>query len=194
MLDVTLTDRGDTLAAATPYDGAFVSAAKALGGKYVGGEWVFDARNADRVADLCLDVYGTDGSDDSATLVTVRITVPAGVAEQAYRLAGRRLVYRPGRDAEVRYTSGVISVEGRFPSSGGSVKNPRLDNPQPVVLEIRDVTPGTAQLMREQAPRYRGGSAEIVVSDDNRSALAEERERLVARIAEIDVLLATTTV
>jgi hypothetical protein len=47
--------------------------AKLLGGKWAGGQWVFDIRDRDRVAELYRDIYGC--FDEAPELVTIRAKI-----------------------------------------------------------------------------------------------------------------------
>src|ERR1044072_8761042 len=118
----------DTLAIVTaPYDHEFPGRARKLGGAFDGTAktWTFDIRDLDKVRDLCRDIYGTDGRPDDRPTVT--ITIPMQVLGgysldsigQEFRAAGRRLVWRTGRDMDVRYADGGTPAPGDFPGSRG---------------------------------------------------------------------------
>lgn len=191
---VTITSDGRTVTLSAPFDPAFPARARKIGGRFdrAGGNvWRFDARDVQRVRDLAREFWGTDGSDADEPTVTVRVPLTPVYAYQGqeYRLAGRRLAWRPARDDQVRLANGVVVVAGAFPSRGGSVRNPQLgdqgDNLSEIVLEVRDVPRGVADKMRaEQA------DVEIVTAQTvDVEALRAERARLFARLAEIDDLL-----
>lgn len=187
MTDITLTTSGNTLTVVTPFDPSMPTRAKKIGGRWNPAQraWTFDSRDEQRVRDLLRDIYGTDGSTDTGPAVTVRLECGA-YNRQEFRIAGRRLAWRPARDADVVLADGVVIVSGSFPCSGGSVRNPRLDHDDPVVLEVRDVPAEQARKMCEQDV-----TAQIIdAAEDRRAALAAERDRLLARLAEIDTELA----
>jgi len=127
----------------TPYHPKFPLAAKQLGGTWNGAQraWFFDARDEERVRELCLRIYGEDGREYDR--VTVRFSVPASnLGLQTYWRFGRQIAHRPSRDAEVRLGESVILLKGEFHSSGGSAKYPLLVGrytDEVLVFEARDV-------------------------------------------------------
>lgn len=182
-IEVRVTDTH--VEAKTPYNEKFVTGARAIGGKWNRHErkWTFDRRDEERVRALCREVFGTDGSpEDQADLVTVRIR--AADYEQWGEIAfiGRKVAWRPGRDTRVRLADNVVVVQGRFPSSGGSRNNPRVDAGDDVILEIRDIPRAALSVEKE-------GTYEIVEETIDKEALRAERERLLARLTEIDAIL-----
>lgn len=190
MSQITVTSTGDTVTLSAPYQPDLPSKAKAIGGKWNAADksWRFAARDEQRVRDLAREIYGTDGDDAGASqTVTVRITVDDwfGVVYgqrggEHLDMFGRQLVTRRSRDEAVRLGEGVIIISG-FPGSGGSVANPRLDARDGTVLEVRDVPATHADVARPKVT--------IVDTTIDRDALVAERDRLAARIAEINALL-----
>lgn len=135
--------------AATPYHPDFVKRAKQLNGRFgdltLKGKlvkaWFFDARDEARVREVCVLVYGTDGTPTETT--TLRVNVSAccervGVNE-SLMVAGRQVAFRPSRDVEVKLGEGVLLVSGSFPLSGGSTKYPELKPSEGTVAIVRDV-------------------------------------------------------
>lgn len=184
---VTITRHDTTVAVAAPYDPQFPKRAHELGGQWNGSDrrWEFSARDEQRVRDLCRTIYGTDGTPTPTVTVQIACGQTNAQYTQELRMLGRRMVYRPARDARVVFGAGVIVLAGGFPSSGGSVKNPRLEFQEGTILEVRDVPAA--------APGIDHPSVTVMTADEpDRSALEAERARLVARIAEIDAALAQT--
>ena len=179
-----------------PYDPSLPGKAKALGGYFDGvtKAWTFDVRDETRVRDLAREIYGTDGTvyADEPT-VTVRIDLDALVrecCEPELRLAGISLARRPARDSAVHLCEGVVVVSGSFPGRGGSVKNPALEPADGTVLEVRDLPPAVAvKMMTEAATAHRCPVTMLEDAALDRAVLTEERERLVARLVEIDAML-----
>lgn len=188
MVKITITD--DSVILTAPYDPALPSKAKALGGRYKDRTWAFALKDEQRVRELAREIYGTDGSETSHA-VTVRVDTRKLNFRDHYgeiRLAGRSLARRTGRDVAVRLGDGVVVVNGRFPATGGSVKNPCLDFVGlDIVLEVRNVPFSVAQKMIAEA----GADAVNIIDADqvDREALSAERARLIARVAEINALL-----
>lgn len=188
---VTITNDGTAVILASPYDPALPAQAKSLGGKFSGADktWQFDVRDEQRVRDLARQLYGTDGTEntDEAT-VTVRVNVGAMPNDNSgeLRLAGRRLAHRPTRDETVRLAAGVVVLSGGFGRSGGSVRYPALAASDDTVLEVRDLPRPVAERMVAEEECVNFADADAL----NRTALLAERERLAARLVEIDALLA----
>ncbi len=200
MCKVSITVEGNTIHTSTPYDPAFVAACKQLNGKWHAATktWTFDSRDEAAVREACIKAFGTDGSDTTTVeLVDVRVSLHNDGCGEELRMFGRCLARRPGRDCAVRLGEGVVIVAGGFPGSGGSAKHPALSANPGTVLEVRDVP---ASLVTERPlilSKWEDGARtkaqagiEIVKRDEiDRKAMAAERERLMARLAEIDALL-----
>ncbi len=171
----------------SPYNASMPDQAKAMGGRWDTSRkaWVFDARDEQRVRDMVRSIYGTDGSPaDTSDLVTVRIELADHqVRSEAYaEFAGIRLAERPGRDTSVRFAANVGLVEGRTEGSAGSMRYPQL-GAGTAVVEIRDIPRASLKLEDKKSYTIVDETAPDV------DALTAERERLMARIAEIDALL-----
>lgn len=190
-IDITITEtsRG-RLAVTTPYSPEFVASAKRLGGRWAPKTkaWEFDPRDRARVEDILAQCFGWV-SQPSGELATVRVTIDDGAGNAPeVRFAGRPICWRRGRDEDVRLADNVVIVAGRFPGSGGSMRRPMVisaPSDAEVTLEVRDIP--VEALAAETSSRWErvdaGGAAQ-------RDALVAERERLVARLAEIDAILA----
>ncbi|MER5973310.1 hypothetical protein ABT112_26890 [Streptomyces sp. NPDC002055] len=186
MSTVTITTAGGKTTVRSPYDPNWPSSARALGGRWSGGVWVFDSRDEERVRELAREVYGTDGTPDAGGTVTVRISVEDVRGERGGRPAtlfrhGRQIATRFGRDEKPRLGDGVVLISGGFQSSAGSHNYLELGPLDDTVVEVRDV------------PRSVAVDHELqIVGEEGRpdhEALRAERERLAARITEIDAIL-----
>ncbi|MEP9384567.1 hypothetical protein [Nocardioides sp. KR10-350] len=192
MTDIRVYAEGGRVVLASPYHPALPAEAKRLGGRFDGEKktWRFDARDEERVRDLAREIYGTDGTESD--LVSVRLTAEQGCDEaDDMWLFGREIMRRPGRDQSVRLGEGVIRIAGAFLRGGrdagtGSVAYPRIGEVGGVVLEVRDVPRSAVE-----GVTYGGWDIEIVEERVDMDALRAERERLAARIAEIDEILGT---
>lgn len=184
MSTVTVTTADGKTSVSSPYHPDWPSEARALGGRWGGGVWVFDSRDEERVRALAREIYGTDGSPDPGGTVSVRIDVDNVQGERGGQPArlyefGRLIATRFGRDEEPRLADGVILIEGGFEDSAGSHNYIQLGPLDGAVVEVRDV-PRTVAVDR---------GLEIVSEDGpDHEVLRVERERLVARIAEIDAI------
>lgn len=185
---VSIAVTGTKVEVKTPYHPDFPREAKLLGGKWNNAAWLFDSRDEDRVRELCRKIYGTDGT--AADLVSVRLTAKTEIAalHSGIFAAGRCVARATGRDSGAKLGDGVILLSGRV-TSGGSMKNWRTYVIEGSVVEVRDVP--RAAVADIDADDW---AVEIVEAEDKTSVLLAERERLLARLAEIDAELTITAV
>lgn len=189
-VDIKVADGRVVLTA--PFHPATADLAHKINGKFTRATgWTFDSRDEERVRDLARRIFGHDGTQ--CPTVTVRMTLDwQDRQERELWIGGRMTVKRWERDKRVTFGDGVIVISGGFPDSGGSMRNPRLQADQDTVLEIRDVPAGhhhlepdsgyTIEKVEEPAADAPGSAADV-------EELRSERERLLARVAEIDALL-----
>jgi len=179
---VTITTTDTQIAVVAPYNPEFVDAARRIAGKWHAADksWRFDIRDEARVRELCQTIYGSDGRTQDLVTVRVRFEKAAAVRCGPIAVAGRTIARAFGRDGGAKLGDGVILESGGF-RSGGSVKNWETQ-----------VVDGTAVLVRD-FPRATAEQLGLDIVDEapviDRVALQAERDRLVARIAEIDALL-----
>ena len=163
----------------SPYNPNFPKRARALGGKWKAPLWIFDARDEKRVRDLCIEIYGTDGS--SPELVSIRVTVEESdySYEKSFYVAGVQVARSFDRDSGARLGDGVVLLKGGF-GSAGSRKNPTITVDAGTIFELRDVpkkaienTPGDTW------------KAEIIETSVDLDTLKEELKHIEERAAEI---------
>lgn len=177
----------------SPYNRRFVDEAKNLGGKWAAPYWVFDIRDEARVRGLCLHHYCEDGASP-VEKVTIRASFPKGAyaGRDAITVGGRYVATATGRDSGAKLGTGVVLLSGKF-RSGGSVKNWATVADEGTEVLIRDVPRIIAD--RLMAPggldAERAGAVSVEPEDPviDVEALQAEREKLMARINEIDSLL-----
>lgn len=162
-------------------------AARNLGGDWKGGAWVFDIRDAARVADLYRDIYGMWPEDGEPELCDVRLTATEEIYEGkgAIFFAGRPIARATGRDSGARLGHGVVLLSGRA-DSGGSMKNWATVIDEGSVLEVRDVP-----LLKVDQDDPDWDVEIIAMPDTDKAALLAEKEKLQRRLAEIGKLLDT---
>jgi len=139
MSDVKIVKNESKVALTSPFHPDLPARAKNLGGKWDGDKrvWTFDARDEERVRQMCREVYGTDGTPMQTVTIRMRLD---GSQPQTIWQFGREIVTRPGRDERIRLGDGVVLIEGAFAASGGSRQYPAIGILKaPVVLEVRDV-------------------------------------------------------
>lgn len=181
---------GGRIAIETPYNPEFVERVKVMGGRWDREErvWVVDERNTEAVRQAMREVYGRD--DRPTTLVSVRVKTTQSfyALRGPVKLFGRVVASAWGRDSGARIGDNVAFTRGQ-PESGGSVKNWRTVIPEDCVIVIHDVP--KAAVAEELNWNGTYGTYEILEPDTvDRKALEEERAALLARLAEIDDLLA----
>lgn len=183
MLNVEYGDK--IISVESEYNPMFVRKARALHGKWNKPAWEFDASMKDAVRKALMDCYGDDGM---GKYVKIRIDLDAccclDYGESMY-LSGKCLIAtRFSRDSEVKLPDNVFCVDGCFFGSGGSVKHPRVTWENGTVVEMN-----IPQAVYDECKDDEG----IVLVDDNaekRTALEEEKKKLMQRIEEIDKELA----
>lgn len=183
---ISETDFG-MIAVSSPFNPDFVKAAKRLGGKWSGDTkaWLFDARDRGRVEDLLATCYGYSAAA-SGELATVRIVLDEDNAgDKEVYFAGRSICSRRYRDVPVKTADNVVVIDGEFPASAGSMRYPAvIRGSRTVTIEVRDVP--VEALAAEKELRFERIDAD---TQAQREALIAERERLIARLAEIDEAL-----
>lgn len=149
-IDIKDLSTGD-IAVWSPYSRRFVDEAHDLDGHWNRDDecWEFDGRDRERVEDLLHRVYGWN--PEGTPTFDIRITgdeVPED-GNELVLLEDRVLAVRRFRDGKPRLTRGVIIADGRFPYSGGSHANPRVDAGSGVTLEVRGLTAEDIREMHE---------------------------------------------
>lgn len=172
----------------TPYNPDFVSSVK----RHIGGArwdatkkaWGIPAESVDAVRQIMMDVYG-ETDEAAAERVDVRVTFLEDwdVKCGPVRLFGRVIASAFGRDSGARVGDGVVFEQGS-PCSGGSRANWYTTVPEGCVCVIHNV-PKTVVDIDDDSIKV-----EILGEKIDREALEAEKAKLLARIAEIDALLA----
>lgn len=174
----------------TPYNANFVAAIKRIGGASWDRDrraWCIPADAIDQAREIMRRVYGEDDRPSTEPSVSVRLTFGREVSElrAPVTILGKSIASAWGRDSGARVGDDVAFVEGR-PESGGSFKNWRSVVPAGSVVVLHNVPQAALQM---ELPE--GVTAEVMQpATIDRDALQAERERLLARLAEIDQLLA----
>ena len=167
------------------YSKDFIKGAKMIQGKWNSPYWCFPEENADEVRELLLDVYGECGelSEGNEAVVTVELDLDEYTdVSDCVRIGSMTVASRPGRDYMVKLNDNTMCIKGGFPESGGSVKNPRVCPEDGTVLRVKNVPVKLYERIKDMAG--------VSLVNVDRTKLLEERERLIARLAEIDDLLA----
>lgn len=189
---------GDKIHLNTPYHSDLPPKAKQLGGKWNERAWTFAARDLELVRALCREIWGADDTDDGAE--TVRLCcVREKMAKQAgMTLCGVPLARAFGRDGGAKLEQDVVVIAGHGFGSGGSRANWYTTASVDTVFELRNLPRGTAAKLRAWC-RSDNPRTSFVVKEANssdaretlRSALQAERDRLTARLREIEAEMET---
>ncbi len=160
----------------SPYNTKFVEFCRNCNGKWFGGDkaWGFDARDEQKVREALLLCYATDGETIAPTCL-IKFSL-GGLDGEKITLGGRVLVERKGRDYRVNLGEGVIVLEGGFPPSGGSVKNPRVDAHEGTILEIRDFPLALARTILPEGDHFDGERSDWWILDTTEPEVAPEPE------------------
>ena len=181
-----ITTEGNTARITTPYNPAFVDRIKRLGGRWdsVHRVWAVSLDRIEETRAAMRAIYGRDDVEPAdLQTVTVRTVKDSNDYELTVSLFGVSLARAKGRDSGGYPGDGVHFLEG-FPKSGGSRNNPYCYIPAGAVFKIDEVP--AAKL--SDVPSW----AEIISScpaSVDLDVLRQEREKLAARIAEIDAIL-----
>jgi hypothetical protein len=182
---ITTTDR--EIKVCGDYNGLFVAEARNLGGKWQAPEWVFDIRNEEMVRKVCMLYYGTDGF--TTDLVDVRVTLTEGdsgfPARSPIEIFGRTVARAFGRDFGAKLGDGIVLEAGGFGSSG-SAKNWYTSAEDGTTVIMRDVSRLLVSLHNNESI-----VVEVIgaASDVDKNALLAEKQKLLARLEEIETLL-----
>lgn len=187
MSDITLEIAGNSVYLVAPFNAAANADYKQLGGRWDGSRraWSFDIRDQDKVREILQRRFGyTDQVTDTVD-VRVRLSGHYGGRDDKPTYFGRVLARRRQRDAPVILGTDVVLAAGSFTGRGGSEKYPAVGDVDGVVLEVRNVPAGHADLSRDDV--------EVIPADGviDRDALRAEMVALEARLAEIRTLLAS---
>lgn len=180
----------------TPFNSEFVRKIKNVGGsRWDSLErcWCFPTDMVDAVREICRSVYGFDDLNIGKK-ITVKLTFLSECI--AYRdsvvILGKTLSRAFNRDSGARSGEDVVYLEGE-PTSGGSAKYWCSMVPEGAVVRLHNVS---EQLYKDFISKHPEEDkddreiphckAEIIKDRKNRNELIAEKERLLARIAEID--------
>lgn len=178
------------------YNKDFIRKAKDLHAKWNGKGWVFDKEDEELVRDILKNIYGEDGIEE-VNKVTVRVDLDKLVELEGIgyyseiNLFGRTLVRRPGRDYEVKKHDTVKVLAGGFKGMGGSKANPRLEELEGTLLEVKNVPMGMYLNELDRLGLKENNDTVYIANKDEeyKNKLLKEKEELLKRLEEIDKIL-----
>lgn len=177
-----------------PFDRDFVDAARGLGGKWDKNEkhprtWEFSLTQEQRVRDICLEVYGTDGAP--TTKVTLNCHLDYIHFGSEFMLGGRSILKKWDRDRAPQVGEGCAVIAGKLKARGGSRNNPSIEHDEETIIEVTDVPfvlastlvenePGAYRIVSDQPAPLTTGELALV---EALTALAPERLQMI--LAEV---------
>lgn len=175
----------------SPYNPEFVSRIKNCGGRWDMSTrtWKIAEHALDAARQIMQEVYGETDQPKTEPTVTLRVEALADIWEvcSAIVIAGRVVARAYSRDSGARVGDDVAFVSGA-PYSGGSAKSWTTCIDAGSVIKLYNV-PLSKAYAAVKNPLYKVACTIEQPDTINRAALEAEREKLLARIAEIDALL-----
>lgn len=173
----------------TPYNKDFVTKVKQIGGaRWNGSErcWVIPESEISTARTYMREVYGETDFPDEEERVTVDVTFLEMVQDwhNGVTVFGKQLCRAFGRDSGEKVGDGVTLIEGRI-GSGGSRANWTTVVHEGAKFRIRNLAKAALQIESD----YNIKVEEVKEDEVNKEALRIEREKLLARLAEINALL-----
>lgn len=174
----------------TPYNAEFVAKVKQVGGrKWNAAErcWEVPESEVDTVRGYMMDIFGETDLPTEGEKVTVKVTFNSEESKRcgSITLFGKTLARAWGRDTGARVGDDVTLISGVV-TSGGSMKNWTTEIREGTVLKVRNVP----RAALEQDSDLDVTVEVMETAGIDRAALMEEKEKLLARLAEIENLLA----
>lgn len=173
----------------TPYNKEFVSKIKQIGGARWNASsrcWMVPEAEVDTVRTYMREVFGETDLPDDAERVTVEVTFLEETADWDGEIAlfGRQICRAFGRDSGARVGEGVTLIDGKI-GSGGSRANWTVWIGEGAKFRIRNLP---RKALSIESP-YKVEVREVQQGGIDREALIAERDKLQARLAEIEALL-----
>ena len=174
----------------TPYNAEFVAKVKGIGGrKWNAAErcWEVPESEIETVRGYMMDIFGETDLPTEGEKVTVKVTFNSDESKrrESITLFGKTLARAWGRDSGAKVGEDVTLISGKV-TSGGSVKNWCTEVREGTVLKVRNVPKAAL----EQDTDLDVSIEVMETAGIDRAALMEEKEKLLARLAEIENLLA----
>lgn len=175
----------------TPFHSEFVAKIKRVGSARwdpVCGAWVVNAKYISAVRKIMCDVYGESDIPAEGKRFDVKLTFSKQYhcERDGVFFFGKCLAYARGRDGGAKGGEGVCYLDGSC-SSGGSARNWQSIIEEGSVVMVYDVP---EVLVQKEKP-VDGVDFEFIERIPDKAALLQEKESLLARVAEIDAILQT---
>lgn len=173
----------------SPYNKSFANRIKVLGAKWDADArcWVVDESALKDARAVMRDVYGQDDRPVTESVdVILHFCEDVVVYCSGVEVLGRTIATAFGRDSGAKVGEGVMFLQGQ-PRSGGSAKNWQTIVPAGCVVKL----PKLPKEIVVYPTLPDGVRMEVEGSKSSRVELLMERDKLLARLEEIDQLLAS---
>jgi len=172
-----------------PYNENFVERIKNAGARWddMNKAWVMDDRLIETARLLLKEIFGEDDTPSKKVNVRVKAKNEIHKTQGDVMIFGKIVSSAKGRDTGARIGEKVSYVKGG-PKSGGSVKNWKSIVPEGSIISLLDVP--ELSLQQEDPDLLESIDYEVFNAMPNKIELINEKEILLARIAEIDAELA----
>ena len=175
----------------SPYNTDFVARVKKCGGRWDGAKrvWAVDVDALEAARAAMMDVYGETDESPAGELVTLVVNFPERYNADCCKplmVAGKVVARAFGRDSGAKVGDGVAFTAGG-PDSNGSRANWDVTVEPGSACEVYNVPRAKAEEAIADPPA--GMQITIKSAKIDAAALKAEREKLLARLAEIDKLL-----
>lgn len=195
MSDIVLKSSEGRTEIYTPYNPDFVSEIKRIGGARWNSTnkcWTVPEAMTDAVREIIKSVYGYTDQENAAEMVSVIVRFKSDVykTHESYKMFDKVLSRAWSRDSGAIAGDDVIYLEGK-PKSGGSKKNWGSIVPEGSVVKITNIPKSVYESKiqdLEKAGKYYY-TIELEGTKIDREALLEEKEKLLARLKEIEKIL-----
>ena len=174
----------------TPYNKEFIAKIKQIGGRKWNSDekcWMVPESEIETVRGYMSEVYGETDQMDESERVTVKLSFQDEytASKGPVTLFGKDIARAWGRDSGARVCDDVVLEEGTI-TSGGSCANWKTIIKEGAVLRVKGIS--KAMLEKEDLPSYI--TCEVIEDKEiDRLALMQEKEKLLARLAEIEKML-----
>lgn len=182
---IELKNENGKLYITSPYNKSFIAQMRGLGGSWDADRkaWVIAESKKESVNAILKNIYGY--SSEATAIISVQYkggdfenlnSDDYGCVKIGAFVAARR----PSRDARVIFYNTFI-VEGEMQSSGGSARWPKVECPDNLILQS-DIP----QFIYDSLPEDKKALLTIIDAGNKKESLISEKEKLLARLAEIE--------
>ena len=189
---ITKDEQNNEIYIYTPFNSEFVSKIKRIGKtKWNPSQkcWIAPLSSIDSVRQIMLDVY-KENDIESCEKIDVKVTFlrEKGSCCKAYQLLGKSISIAFGRDTGAKVGEDVEIVKGSV-YSGGSAKNWCSLVEEGTVAILRNVSKRLYEEELNEVDGFAEMNVEVLDTRINKEILLREKERLLARLAEINKIL-----